>query len=93
MTRRDWWLGILLPVAAISTHAAMNRYSWQVYSIEGQVPNLRAALKIDRWTGTMTHEPAPRLDLDELYLAQPLDAARTKKRPPISHKRIGGPPI
>lgn len=40
MTRRDWWLGIVLIVAAILVHALVPRYDW------GQ-----NRIRIDRWTG------------------------------------------
>ena len=67
MTRRDWWIGILVLVAALAAHAAMNRYSWHLYDVEGQGQNARALLKIDRFTGAITHEPVPRLDMGVLY--------------------------
>lgn len=44
MTRRDWWLGVALLVAAILAHAAFPRYEWR--GAFG-VPTMR----IDRWTG------------------------------------------
>jgi hypothetical protein len=73
MTRRDWWIGILVLVAALLAHAGLNRYSWQLYSLEGQGQNARALLKIDRFTGKVTHEPVPPVDPHELYarLKQP----------------------
>jgi len=67
MTRRDWWIGILVLVAAIVAHAAINRYSWHLYALEGQGQNARALLRIDRFTGTVTHEPVPRVDVESLY--------------------------
>ena len=67
MTRRDWWLGILVLVAALFAHSAMNRYSWHLYDVEGQGQNARALVRIDRFTGTVTHEPVPRVDVRELY--------------------------
>jgi len=67
MTRRDWWIGILVLVAAIVAHAAINRYSWHLYDLEGQGQNARALLRIDRFTGTVTHEPVPRVDVESLY--------------------------
>ena len=45
MTRRDWWLGIVVLAFAIVLHAAVPRYEWR--TIRG-VPMLR----VDRWTGT-----------------------------------------
>jgi hypothetical protein len=44
MTRRDWWLGVSLLVAAIMLHALVPRYEWQ--HIEGAV-----FMRVDRWTG------------------------------------------
>ena len=67
MTRRDWWIGILVLVAAILAHAAMNRYSWHLDKVEGQGQNARALLKIDRFTGAVTYEPVPRLDIEALH--------------------------
>jgi hypothetical protein len=67
MTRRDWWIGILVLVAAIVAHAAMNRYSWHLYDIDGQGQNARALLRIDRFTGTVTYESLPRLDVKAFY--------------------------
>jgi hypothetical protein len=67
MTRRDWWIGILVLVAAIVAHAAMNRYSWHLYRVEGQNQNARALVRIDRLTGAITHEPVPRVDVRALY--------------------------
>jgi len=67
MARRDWWIGILVLVAAIVAHAAMNRYSWHLYTIEGQGQNARVLLRIDRFTGAVTHQPVPRLDVEALY--------------------------
>lgn len=66
MTRRDWWMGILVLVAAIVAHAAMNRYSWHLYDLKGP-GDTRVLLRIDRFTGAVTHEPVPRLDLEALY--------------------------
>ena len=62
MSRRDWWIGILVLVAAIVAHAAMNRYSWHLDTIEGQGQNARVLLRIDRFTGAVTYEHVPRLD-------------------------------
>ena len=44
MTRRDWWLGVALIVAAIVLHALVPRYEWRD---AGGAPIVR----IDRWTG------------------------------------------
>jgi hypothetical protein len=46
MTRRDWWLGLGLLVAAILVHALVPRYEWR------QVGNSVVLLRLDRWTGT-----------------------------------------
>jgi hypothetical protein len=67
MTRRDWWIGILVLVAVIVAHSAMNRYSWHLYQVNGQGQNARALVKIDRFTGAITHEPVPRLDVPALW--------------------------
>lgn len=44
MTRRDWWMGILLLAAAVLAHALIPRYEWRNV---GPVPRVR----VDRWTG------------------------------------------
>jgi hypothetical protein len=44
MTRRDWWIGVLLVALALLGHAAMPRYQWQHQG--GFV-----WLRVDRWTG------------------------------------------
>jgi hypothetical protein len=80
MTRRDWWVGILMLVAAIVAHAAMSRYSWHLYTIEGQGQNARALLRIDRFTGTVTYEPVPYLDLETLRELQRESFASMRRR-------------
>ena len=47
VTRRDWWLGVVLIVGAILVHATVPRYEWQ------GLRNRRGDeyLRIDRWTG------------------------------------------
>jgi hypothetical protein len=45
LTRRDWWIGIALLVAALLVHAALPRYEWRD-TLGG-----RQAVRIDRWTG------------------------------------------
>jgi hypothetical protein len=44
MTRRDWWLGVGVVVAAIVLHALVPRYEWRNAN---NVPRIR----VDRWTG------------------------------------------
>jgi hypothetical protein len=46
MTRRDWWLGVALVVAAVLLYALVPRYEWRD---AGGVPRIR----IDRWTGRL----------------------------------------
>jgi hypothetical protein len=45
MTKRDWWIGIAVVVAALLAHAALPRYEWRE-TLAG-----RSAVRIDRWTG------------------------------------------
>jgi len=45
MTKRDWWIGIALVVAALLAHAALPRYEWRE-TLAG-----RPGVRIDRWTG------------------------------------------
>ena len=45
MSRRDWWLGVGLVVAALLFHALFPRYDVRV----GIVP-----VRVDRWTGTIS---------------------------------------
>ncbi len=44
MTRRDWWCGVGLVIAALIAHAMFPRYEWR--DARG-MPMIR----IDRWTG------------------------------------------
>jgi hypothetical protein len=46
VTRRDWWLGIAVLVAALVFHAFVPRYTWH-YPIAGS----RMAVRFDRWGG------------------------------------------
>lgn len=50
MTRRDWWLGIILLVAALAAHAAIPRYQWT--HIQGGIWS-----RADRWTGHLALSP------------------------------------
>jgi hypothetical protein len=45
ITRRDWWLGILVLALALLAHAAIPRYEWRTTAM----PLLM--MRIDRWTG------------------------------------------
>ncbi len=45
MTRRDWWLGMLLLVAAILVHAAVPRYDAHM---DGTM-----LVRVNRWTGAI----------------------------------------
>ena len=49
MTRRDWWLGVLLLAGAIILHALIPRFEWVSLTPEGDV------IKVDRWTGVEEH--------------------------------------
>ena len=46
MTRRDWWLGVLVVVLALLVHAGLPRYEWRTPR-----ENIAVAIRIDRWTG------------------------------------------
>ena len=46
MTRRDWWLGVLVVVVALLVHAGLPRYEWRT-----SAENVVVAIRIDRWTG------------------------------------------
>lgn len=48
MTRRDWWLGVILIVGALLLHLAFPRY--QYTSFRQSV----AMIRVDRWTGHTT---------------------------------------
>lgn len=48
MTRRDWFLGIAVLVAALLFHAAFPRYEYR--TVDGPAVGVR----VDRWTGTAT---------------------------------------
>ncbi len=45
MTRRDWWIGIVVLLLALSSYSVWPRYEWR--STNGQ-----ALIRIDRWFGT-----------------------------------------
>lgn len=65
MTRRDWWLGVLLLVGAIILHALIPRFEWVSLTPEGDV------IKVDRWTGVEEHR----------WVTRPLDAPGLMRRP------------
>jgi hypothetical protein len=46
MTRRDWYVGVVLVVAALLFHAAVPRYAWR----DGLTS--RQLIRLDRWTGS-----------------------------------------
>lgn len=50
MTRRDWWIGIALVVAALLAHALFPRYEWSPQ--RGGMGSSFGMIRIDRWTGT-----------------------------------------
>ena len=43
MTRRDWWLGVLLVLAGLFLHALLPRYEYHYAELRGNL--------WDRWTG------------------------------------------
>lgn len=48
MTRRDWWIGVLLIVLAVLAHALVPRYEYRNF---GEfAPGIFT--RIDRWTGS-----------------------------------------
>lgn len=51
MTRRDWWLGLLLLALAILAHAAFPRYEWHPMRGDG-IGSAIGMLRVDRWRGT-----------------------------------------
>ena len=46
ISRRDWWIGIVLVVLAILVHALVPRYEYQHTG-----PGSIAWVRVDRWTG------------------------------------------
>ena len=46
ISRRDWWIGIVLVVLAILVHALVPRYEYQ-----HDGPGSIAWVRVDRWTG------------------------------------------
>jgi hypothetical protein len=46
ITRRDWWLGVVLLTLALLAHAAIPRYEWH-----GGTSPYVPLTRIDRWTG------------------------------------------
>ena len=53
MTRRDFWLGVVVIVAAILTHTAFPRYEWRQSTIKTTTP---AMIRIDQWFGTWSFQ-------------------------------------
>jgi hypothetical protein len=47
MTRRDWWIGIVLIVVALLLHAAVPRYEWLQLGAAGTWS------RADRWSGAL----------------------------------------
>ena len=47
MTRRDWWLGVLLIVLALLVHGLVPRYDYRPLGNS----SLGAFSRFDRWTG------------------------------------------
>jgi hypothetical protein len=47
MTRRDWWIGIMLIVVALLLHAAVPRYEWRQLGTGGTWS------RADRWSGAL----------------------------------------
>jgi hypothetical protein len=58
MTRADWWLGVVLLLAAIVLHAALPHYEWM---LTGNPQGQQIMIKMDRWTGEsyVTYPKAP----------------------------------
>jgi hypothetical protein len=54
VTRRDWWIGIALVVAALLFHALVPRYEWHTVRWGANRDHL---IRVDRWFGTA--EPWP----------------------------------
>lgn len=48
ITRRDWWIGVLLIVGGLFFHAVFPRYEWRHFE---QGPGF-GLIRIDRWTGS-----------------------------------------
>jgi hypothetical protein len=48
LTRRDWWLGVVLIVAALLVHAAVPRYTWRIVATG---PAAVLTMRTDRWFG------------------------------------------
>ena len=46
ISRRDWWIGIVLAVLTILVHALVPRYEYQQAG-----PGSIAWVRVDRWTG------------------------------------------
>lgn len=71
MTRTDWWLGVVLLVAALLAHAAFPRYEWTHQ--QGGTGSALAMIRLDRWTGrTATIYPTSLITADHY----PLSATR-----------------
>lgn len=49
MTKRQWYVGLAVVVAAVLLHAAVPRYEWRA---SGEYD--RGLIRVDRWTGQAT---------------------------------------
>jgi hypothetical protein len=74
MTRRDWWLGILVLVAALFAFGAANRYTYQLYTPLSQ-GGRQVLLKIDRVTGAVLFEPVPPVIVSDVYAQTASDSS------------------
>lgn len=48
MTRRDYWLGVLLLALAILAQGLLPRYEWR---IAGDPTGIQQLIRVDNWTG------------------------------------------
>jgi len=62
MTRRDWWLGIVLLALVILSHAMLPRYEFTPPDPSSGRP---FGMRFDRWTGRAEQVPVPVLGLSK----------------------------
>ena len=70
ISRREWWIGVVLVVLAILVHALVPRYEYQ------HDPGSIAWVRVDRWTGralviTLTTDGIMRMEGKTSVLSRP----------------------
>ena len=73
ISRREWWIGVVLVVLAVLAHALVPRYEYQ-HSGPGSI----AWVRVDRWTGralstTLTTDGIMRIEEGKTTVASTIE--------------------